>query len=438
MLLNQIIRRFALYDTEGEGGGGTAVETVEQTVERVGKSLDFSKATEKPALQVTEEATDGPAGEVDGQDQGDPPVDDGRGEPSASADDGESGQRDAPAEEGEQPQPDHVEAETTGAAAEPEAEEEPGPFEPEAEAEPEPAATPAETFSFHGRRPEDPSIEIDLSGLDQEQADAIKRTYNMGIRAQEAAEREASVQADVAAVEDFVGALNTDPVGTLMNRVTDPDIRANLARNLLADPAIYNAVIEDIAKWDADPNVREAAAARLDLERRDNSAAAQRTMAAKAAARNNINQLEARLGLMAGDALNPEHAKLFVKLGMDEVMKYVRQFPGTESIHPDSLPALLRQTGLPGVFAGIDLDAVPATPQDLPSAARASVPAKPEPGRAGAEAGAAFAARAQAKKVAAGVSPVGTPAPTALRPPPGMGVEERIEWLAKQNISFTP
>lgn len=442
MLHSEIIRLFALNDTEGEGGGGTAappaptpVETVEETVVRVGKSLDFSEETAPAALTVTEEATDG-AGREDGagDEAAAPQGDDGRSEPSASSDDGESGQVDAAAQEGEQPE---AGSELEPEAAATEAEADPPPAEPEPEPEPEPAATPAETFMFHGRRPEDPAIEIDLSGLDKEQADSIRRTYNMGIRGSEAIEREQAVQADVQAVEQFIGALEADPVGTVMARVGDADVKTQLARHLLSDETVYNAVIEDLAKWDSDPNIREAASMRLQVERRDHSAAAQTRLNERAVARENIRQIEMRIRSMVPESMDREATQMFVDLAFDQVGQYVKQ-TGAASLHPDALPSVLRQTGLPKVFPGVDLDAVPTTPQSHPPAARASAPAA-EPGQAGAvSTGQAFAARAQAKRVAAGVAPVGTPAPTQLRPPPGMGVEERIDWLEKQQISFTP
>ena len=288
-----------------------------------------------------------------------------------------------------------------------------------------------------GRSPDDPPEEIEVD--DPQVAERLRMLANNGMRRAEFNRQMESVAQQRQEIEHFQTELEADPVGWIMTQVESPELRQALARHLLADEGVYDAVIEDVASWDRDPVARRAAAAELRADRLERQQRAQQEVATRAQVKQNLREIQTSIRDLIPDDIDGAEAQRFYAYAIREVQDYVNSI-GTNHLDPAQVPVLLERQGLLRLFG---LHGPRPEPVASPSSAAPAAPSRAERPAAGArpaptveeahQAQQKLRKRIQTRRAAATVAPAGAGAtPTRIRPPEGQGVEDRVAWYKRQ------
>lgn len=303
------------------------------------------------------------------------------------------------------------------------------------------------TVSLPGRRPEDPDEEVQVPAA---AAEAINRLRNGYMRKEEFRRQMEDVNQARAELQAVQTRLRYDPENFLIEHIP-AERRASVVKHLLADDAVWNVVVEDLAKWDQNELERRAAWAELQAERLRQSREAEAQIAEERAIAENALQIRDAIGDMVPDGMDPQRADLFRRYAIRDLQQYVNEH-GINRLDPAEVPILLHRLGTLQAF-GIPLPASPAPQANgrtiggqtaVPQPAPANRPAARPTGPAGngvasaapaRDPGAVFRAQAERRAAAAAVAPAGVgAAPARPRPPEGQTVKERIAW-ARQNLA---
>lgn len=303
------------------------------------------------------------------------------------------------------------------------------------------------TVSLPGRRPEDPD---EVYEVPRELAESINRLRNGYMRKEEFRRQMEDVNQARAELQAVQTRLRYDPENFLIEHIP-AERRASVVKHLLADDAVWNAVVEDLARWDQNELERRAAWAELQAERLRQSREAEAQIAEERAIAQNALQIRDAIGDLVPDGMDPQRADLFRRYAIRDLQQYVNEH-GINRLDPAEVPILLHRLGTLQAF-GIPLPTSPApqangrtmggqtaVPQPAPAYRPAARPTGPA-GNAVASAapardpGAVFRAQAERRAAAAAVAPAGVgAAPARPRPPEGQTVKERIEW-ARQHLA---
>jgi hypothetical protein len=249
-----------------------------------------------------------------------------------------------------------------------------------------------------------------------------------------------SVAEERRAQEFFRERVELDPVGLVLEATT-PEARLAIARNLIIQPDILEALSDELQLVLSDPTAREQLQVKLEnaqLKNRDAVASEfqKRDMGRKIAS--SVTSAVDRLT----EAVDPDLADQFREDCLNDCKQYLRANRVARPLDPEQFPDILarrlRIYGLSGPDALAALRGPDAKSPDASSAARPSGPAALKLAEQAKGAGAAGSARVQARTVRQAVA-AATPAPgagaarTALTPPTGQTVTERVAWV-RQNM----
>jgi hypothetical protein len=298
--------------------------------------------------------------------------------------------------------------------------------EPPEAAEPDPELV--VRLPGHPERGED---DIEFVAPDKETAARFNRLLNDGMRGTEYRERIGAVEDREEQINTFVDELEHDPIGFLMEEAT-PELQVNMAKHLLTNPLVYDALYEMMYRWGEDPsgNSRRADIAEMQAQRgRDHQLAQQRIMDNRAA-RQNTAQIVAQLESIVPPEMDAAMAQSFVRFCRQRLAEAVRETPGMGMIDPDKVVPYLEDIGVLRHF-GIGGAAVSA-PANGNGRARPAAEPVSSPAEAARAAGARVGQRIQQRRAAAAVAPPGAGAsPTRAGPPPDATVEESLDWFRK-------
>lgn len=345
-----------------------------------------------------------------------------------------------PEREDEGQEGDQLEEEEGDGVAGDDADEETGEGEAaEEEGDEDEDAAPTETFvaKLPGRRAGDPDIEIPLEGLSQEEREAFNRLRNGYMRRERAEAVMAEVAEERAELDGIYTALRTDPIGFIVGQV-DKSLHAKLVKFLLTDDEVYDAVVDDVAKWDEDPKEKRAAVAELREERRREQEIAREQAARIQAARRSVQEITAALERMIPSGMDPDRAAQFMGYALRDLEEHTKRHR-INDLTPERAIEVLKSTGTLRLF-GIKPKApsarrrAPASPaagtrsEGLPPA-RPKGPTEERIRRKAQKASEGFRQASTRRRAAAAVAPAGAGAePVKLTPPKGQGIKERLKW----------
>lgn len=423
-------------DPGPDGAVGQRIQEVEaaiadgKTFEREIRPNEDADADEEVEDAVQLDTVD-PLQELQGEEEGaDPDASDYR-DPDREDDDSPEDSATEEVSEEEEDDEEPVEAE--------EAEEAEEGKEEEAE-ESEEAEEGDEAFvaKLPGRGPDDPDLEIELIGFNQEEREAFNRMRNGYMRKEQLKAEQESLQEKEALVNETVLSIRTDPLNFVLNEM-DGDLKQQLARHLLAEGEVYDAVSEDLLDWESDPKSREAAQARLELDRRKSADRAARERASYREGREAARMIHQTVSALVPEGFTEEETDDFHDAALYDLQRHVVS-TRTNTLPPEEVVRVLQKSGAFRRY-GIDpadaeriVATLNATPSDPPRKARAKSrqPSEADRVEKARKTGKEFKRRSRRRKDAASSSPGGVGSSAAqMRMPKGQGVEARAEWVLK-------
>lgn len=315
-----------------------------------------------------------------------------------------------PAPEGEQDDDDEVEL-----AADPEPEE-------EVEEEDEGPAADRVRLTVAPEEGDEP-LEIEVAADDPEIRAALQR---LQARAQEAdvlergvaqlEEQRAQIEADIDSLDAIDLELRMDPAGFIHSRVPE-QTRVEVAKNLLYDDAVFEAVEEMFDEWSRKPHKREVDQARHEaqrLERRQKLESKQRELReSRARARTVL----AEINDLIPKSMSPADAEAFRRDAIVEIKEHSKR---NGNLTVEDIPKILgRRMRLYGI------EPQTGTKKDAGTRARASAPSTGE----------RFKKQVERRKKAGATAPATAGhIPSNRKPPKGSSLDDAFEWLDKQDL----
>lgn len=277
------------------------------------------------------------------------------------------------------------------------------------------------------------AIEIEMS--DPDTAERVRAAVRGGLRRDQFHRAMQDVEQrdeELRQLEDEIG---VDPVNFIFERIQNRDHRVALARQLVADPAVFEALKDELANWSGDDRERRAASSTLETDRLRKRDDWREEVDARGAARRAARDIRAAVDRMIPETMEDETAAML----KDDLLRDARdiQAQTRRALRPADLPGILaRRLKQYGVDPAVAARAI--TADDLPpirsaSARRPAAPAARRPDEAAARStGQQFVKAGEAKRRAAAVPGVGAGSPAAgPRFPQGQSVKQRIGTLRK-------
>lgn len=310
----------------------------------------------------------------------------------------------------------------------------------EEEAEEAETVSAPETVRLRGRRPEDPDLEIEVD--DPQIAERIRQNVNEGMRRDEFNRAVTELQQIKSEFEAVEVEIQADPVGFILESVP-AETKTMLARHLLAEDEVFEAIQEDIRNFEFDPTKRDARKTELELDRVKAERGAEETRTLRRNVHDQARTASRTLeGLISGNGLDDRQADRFFRFGMREVGRQMTT-RGIREITPEEVIRFLDEEGVlanfgidPSKRATLSTDARTATARapDSSAASKAS-----EDGRAveAQRVGARLKEASERRRAAAATAPAGAgAAPVRHEFPKGQGVKERINEAKRRGASL--
>lgn len=351
--------------------------------------------------------------------------------PAAEGDDGAEEET----AEGDQTEEKPAEAgeETAPEAEGPEAE---GPEEDaeKKEAEPEPTFT----VQLPGRGPDDPDVQVEVA--DKELADRVRQLRNGFERSFELRKRETNLRQLETEIAEVKQEAKDDPVGFVLEHV-DPAHHVAIARQILANPKIWDAMREELAKWDLDPSSRTTFSETARADRAEQRVERERIRDT----RGRINKAAALAGdaiisIAHGNKLDDARGGHFYSMAMKAVGEYMDE-KRIVDLGADDIGRILDLQGVTDAFQ-VDTgkraeSAVPATSSEEGKRRKLTPPGPtPEEVAQARKTGAGMKRAVERKReVAAVATPGEGAAPPTLPIKPGQTVKERIAAARKGGLA---
>lgn len=289
------------------------------------------------------------------------------------------------------------------------------------------------TVKLPPRRQGENAQELDLEGLDDELKEGFRRLMNEGIRRDQLDSAMEGVRAAQAEVQDVLMSMEADPINFIYERTT-PELRTALARHILSDPAVYEAVVPELARWDRSEETRDAARASLERDRVIAQRDAEVRLAKRARSRENAAQIHDKVkGMVPEEA--PEHIQeLFVDQAMRVLQQYAQQHR-VDILDLNQIEPILSQTHVLRLLEATNGVRVTPHPTDPSSAGPAKGAAPDKSLREAQETAERFRTTSVRKRTASAVAPPGVgPAPVQPPEPPEearRSVRDSIRWYRK-------
>lgn len=262
-------------------------------------------------------------------------------------------------------------------------------------------------------------------------ADRIRQLKNDAMRGEEFKRRMERVQTreeQLAYIDHYI---NEDPIAFIAARFKEPEMKRELARFLLAEPGMLEALAPDLEQWDGNPEKRRGD----HLEMIHRSTQRQREVEDRFARdredKRAVAVMEDAVDRLSG-TMDGRRGQMFISDAMGDLAAFYHKDPSfTAALNQDQILQILTPR----------IEMYGLTVEKARQLLSGDAPAPVTPAKPDAAAAARLAADAQARarklvrastgrRAAAAVGGVGTPAPVGpAAPPAGQGVKERISWL---------
>jgi hypothetical protein len=291
---------------------------------------------------------------------------------------------------------------------------------------------PAFTLQLPPRREGEDPIELQLTDASPEQIEGLRRLQNNGMRRQEFEESKAELETAAGQVERVLDQIQADPIGFLTQQIPASH-RLQVARSLLADGQVFEALKEDIENWSYSPDARE----RVRAETEANSLRTQRQIDAQAAERTQYRQNAELIHTAVADMASPDwdrgEKRFFIDSSLSAIKAYITN-SGATHLDTSQVRPILEQAGILSHFRLNGSQ--PSTTGPSEGAPPKGVTPESRRLEEARGTGERFRQVSAKKRAAAATAPAGAgAAPSMPKPPPGQGVKERIDWWRKNRLS---
>lgn len=281
------------------------------------------------------------------------------------------------------------------------------------------------TVALPGRRPEDPPVEIEVS--DPEVAERMRQLANSGMRRADYERAMGELQVERGEYAYIRHNLESDPAGFIVSHVRG-DLRGAVVMELMADPQVYDAVIDHIATWDNDPSARAVAQANMRAERLERAEQSRRAVAEEQKVTQNAQEIIHSVASSIPAHLSGTDREQWY-VGAVRYLQEYADYYDLRYLPPEHVPAVIEY------YERTRQQARPPEPTSAPARATArpvGAP-KPAPQTPAANAGEQFTRAREAKRRAATIAPAGAgPAPTTAIPK-HESVKDRIRYMRENN-----
>lgn len=361
------------------------------------------------------------------------------GEKGAEGEGGEEGEEGEEGEgnEGEEAEGDNVSDEAEGEEAEPEPEEQPG---KEADAV---VTAEGEGEKPKGEEPEDPDPdlvvtlparregedELELVLEDKEAVERIRQLRNGYMRGEETRAAQAQIVVDQGQIEEMETWISTDPVGFIVSNLPEQTTQ-QVAMSLITAPKVWDAVKEQLAVLQEDPNELRVIQAELKSQRLEMTSQLKTLADGRKQAREVAHRIEdgiQKLVPVSEGLPDGRRDKIIADLQVD-IAKQVRERQLVD-VRVDDLPlmaaAVLRSHGIDPIAAAKLLADGGVEPEPGKSPAKAKQPTGKE----------LVQARKKRKKAAASAPPGADALVTRPKLPKGQRLEDRLALAREKGLA---
>jgi hypothetical protein len=307
--------------------------------------------------------------------------------------------------------------------------------EEEADAEEDVLEDEGEIFlaSIPGRRENDPDIELEIAGLKPEEQEGLNRLRNGYMRGEDYRAQIAKHNELRTDVETVAREMSINPIGYINHSLEDAD-KVALAKFLLTQDSVYDAVAPVMGEWEHDTARREGEAAKIERDILKKSEKARKAQAADEAAREEGDKIVDHLEGLA-EALSQQQLSRFMRFSLGDLREFVANNP-KKPLSLETVNDVLTQSGIFETF-GVKPSLPDPQERSHPSKARPQRSAKARSKVDEAPSKDDFKKR-RARKRKSASAPPGSGAPPVANPfKKGDSVEDRIAFIEKHGIPKT-
>jgi hypothetical protein len=271
-----------------------------------------------------------------------------------------------------------------------------------------------------------------------EEAEHLRRLNNGYERGEQTRAIRAQLEQREAELARFEALADADPAGLVLDHLR-PEARLELARHLLAQQEVFDAIVPTIDTWSQDPAARRADSAELRAARAERRPAIERELARREGVQRVVNSVRSNVEALA-EAVPGELREQFIADAIGDASRYIRANRVRDPFAPEQFADVVQQRlRLYGVdktraLAALTGQAVP------PSTAAAPRPKGPDAERLAREAqgrtrdGKQLVEDHNRRKATAAATPGPGVSPAVPRPAPpaNQGIKERMAWV-RQN-----
>lgn len=297
------------------------------------------------------------------------------------------------------------------------------------------------TVELPGRREgEKVSLVVD----DEETANVLKMHANSFQRRQQLESERAEVTAMKTDYEELKDIMEADPAGFALDTFSeDPETAERVALTLLSDPRVWERVKDRVTKWE-DPDVLDTERTKIENQNLKAKEGLRQQIEETRAVSKNLRDVQVSIAALIPPEMAEDEQAIFFRDSLRDLKEYADR-NRRMTLDIADIPLILASTGRLKAHKIDPLTAAdrinearsgprrPAAAGEKPPATSATVPAKkpagsPPPPKTGKE----MVKGSRARRAAAS-SPTGAGSPSsAVTPPPGQSIEERLKWHREQ------
>lgn len=307
-----------------------------------------------------------------------------------------------------------------------------------------------------GEADEDQGFEVELSGRregekvkiiveDEETANVLKMHENSFVRRQALEKERTEVAAMKTDYEELKEIIEADPAGFALDSFSqDPAAAERVALTLLSDPRVWDKVKDRVMRWD-DPDILDSERTKIENQNLKAKNELRDSIEEQRAVSKNLREVQVSVAALIPPDMAEDEQTIFFRDALRDLKEYADR-NRRMTLDIADIPLILASTGRLKAHKIDPLSAAdkinearsgtrrPAAAGEKPPATSATVPAKkpagsPPPQKTGKE----MVQGSRARRAAAS-SPTGAGSPTsAVAPPPGQTIEERLKWHRDQS-----
>ena len=286
-----------------------------------------------------------------------------------------------------------------------------------------------------GRRDGDADIELEIAGLTSDEQEGLNRLRNGYMRGEDYRAQLAKFTDLRSEVETVAREMSMNPIGYI-NHSLEGDSKVELAKFLLTQDGVFDAVAPLLADWEQDPSRREGEAAKIERDILKNADKVRKTQDADDLARETGDKITTHLEDLA-EGLSEQQFNRFMRFSLGDLREFVANNPKS-ALTLETVNDILGKTGMFDTF-GITPHVPDANARPRPSKARSKGSATNARSKVdeASDAKEIRAKRARKRNVAT-TAPPGSGAPPVANPfKKGDSVEDRIAFIEKHGLPKT-